>query len=478
METAVAAEAPIAGAESAVAPVSASQPEQKFSTTEPRTDTYASRMAEAMEAALNKQPEAEPSPVADNEGLTESESAPPQAPQEPQATEPAKEAPPADEEVPADFAPPDDIAANLKRINPEVRGKMRDAWFRSEAIKELGYKVDDLRFFKQAGFTTERAVQTLQRFPTPEAEARAIELASTAQQIFSDFTSSPQALLSNLAQLDQNAAKALVAEAASLADRIFPERNTANVASTLRNAIGVLKQRGEKLNNEDLKLAAEILEKDIFGDAQPQEPPVPEAIQRKLTEYEKRDAQLREQQAAFHAQQAQQFEGNVVGKASEDLVAHVRSLMDAANPSILTAEGRERVIRETAQAVYNDFVGNAVLRADVGRLIRSGRFDQQHGEAVVNFITSQAKKLAVPRFNETLRAYTKTLFSPGAAPAAPSSSHQQPAKPAAAAPVRRDPPAGAPAKPPSPAPVSVKSAIKGGGPDGYFAAMQAITGLR
>lgn len=401
--------APIAGATSIVTPAADSQTALNAP---PEKAAMALSYEEKVRNALSGNTQStEPAPV-EAPAVVE-DPAQVQAPTTEEATRSAEEAKVevVDE---ADVSPedygPEDVKAALKRIHPDARKVLHNAFYRSEEIKKLGYKVDDLRLWHNAGLTSERMLATLQRFPLPEHEEQALVDASNWQQFFDDYRNDAPKALVNLARTDPDAFARFATEAARAAEVINPQAVTQRDMAKARGWISTLKERGKKLGDENMIAAAEIIEKDMGFDTTAKEPEIPEEYRRRMSELEKREQDARQREQQNNAQRLSGFQGTVYNAVRDTLVQEATKHLG----TNLTEDQKSWVLSRALAGVEADITGNQVLMRNINRMIETGPLDQNHFNYVVKQIADPGRRLVVTNLSKQLNELKKlsTLAPP------------------------------------------------------------------
>ena len=381
----------------------------------------------------------------------------------PAASTPKPEAPaavPDGEEPPQDWAPSEDIKVAFGRLNKEQARVFRGAFFRDAQFKQYGFKPGDAKLYKESGFTPDRARKTLERFPTAEDEEIADNLAASAQEFVSDFTTNQERFLQNLYQLNPDAFAQVVKLAAPIAPKLDPIATRASAQATYEKNIRwhfqQMRENAKRSGREDLAAAADLAEIDAFGaigtgDGAPPTSGDPE-LDRQREELRLEKKRLADEQRRMADGEQAQFNSTVVGAARNDMLAEITKTLDALNPSGFSQAARKRVVSETFAALERAMAGNPRRRNEIQAVLTQGRRDRSHAQQAYHFITSRAKPMIPAVLQEVMSEYIQITAPPAPAaraatkPAAPAPSARRPAptpspRPAAAEkpPVERAP---------------------------------------
>lgn len=474
--------APIAGASSVQTPAVDSQTAANAPVEQQgQAANYEDRTRNALRDAMLKA--AQPTEEAPYEEPTAAQPAAP-----PEATQPAQEAagdkPVEGEQQPVDDAEPtpedygpDDVKAALKRIHPDARKVLHNAFYRSEEIKKLGYKVEDLRLWHNAGLTSERMLTTLQRFPVPENEEQALIGATSWQKLHDDLRLDPRRALVNLARtegVDPDTFKRFVTEAAAAAEFIDPQMVSRKDRERAQRWITIAKERGKKLGGDagdNLIAAAEIFAQDMGIDGQSAEPEMPEEYRRRMSELDRREQESRQrEQAAF-----EQHRSGFTNAVYTTVATHARSIAEKNLGDGLSPDQKSWVMQRALAGVEQKLTGNELLMKGIQRMVDNGPMDQGHHAAVSDYLSKMAERLVVTELASQLKELKKlsTQAPPVRATSPSQATVSASAKPAVPAPPRREPIAQGATPPPPPAKIEIQ---RGGGGDAYAAAIKRALG--
>jgi hypothetical protein len=291
---------------------------------------------------------------------------------------------------------------SLKAIpDPKVRAQVRAAIAQANAYKQVGMPLGEAKERKQLAPTIEVAREVHQ------TAARALELRGALA------SGTPDGVRTFIGALHQESPQAVEALVREVGEHIYELDRPAFLKigeQAMRNGLATVRARAKEAGGEtcpacqrgnDLDMAAQIVEEEIFGRSQPQQ----QQPQRDPNDVARLHA-LEQREREFDTRQRQGFIQGINGEFQRVVEREADDLIKQADPEGIYPEaGVKRLRKAIIDRVSREVITQPVIRARTQQMLNAGRYDQEQSGRVVSHLVNQARALLPSIAAEVLNEY-------------------------------------------------------------------------
>ena len=275
------------------------------------------------------------------------------------------------------------------------------ARFKAETLQEAIKAIPDAKIRNALRQRIQATEDYRRLMPLSEAKARVamhptLEAAQAERQMVEGYDSlrqgflsgTPEGQLAFIGRLHEESPEATQALVRNLASGLHQIDKGAFLQVAMRG-FDNLKTTMERIREQTGKESwtPEEFEQLVRPNGRQQGPPPNHPLVRENQTLRQQVQQQAEAQAYAFSGQALVTYGDVLAHEADDML----SSLDP--QKVLPAKGRDRVLRETLDAVAAQVLANPTARERMQMLLRNGRMDQQHTRAIVDHLMSYARPL-------------------------------------------------------------------------------------